>query len=491
MKRLGSLLVCLALSVAARAQTPVEALDLVLPGAEKERLRFDITSDGPPPSATWGKFLDRWFDFYDRDGDGVLNPREAARIIPIPLPGKKTAPFDFAKADADRDGKVTRTEFRAYYRAAGFTPILAIAEPATLRDLQIADAIFRHLGPDSEGILSLERFQFAPALLRKLDENEDEALTPEEVLSAGVNAALKAPNASAFRWMAPDKTLTQANVKLTLSFSEKATIPRVPTQERGNEGLVRLDLVGKSLKPIPTMRAGNAARFRHEAALFSVSVAEISPGKAVASTRQFVLAQFRSVAGSAKSIGKKQLQEDASLQLLADILPHADRDQDGSLTLAELEHFLNLIEEGVRCPLLVKLTESGRNLFLHFDANADGKLDLRELNAAARSITALGGAKGWTRTQVPDCVQIVFQRGFAASSFGPVPLANSSSTFHSPSAVRTKKGPAWFLAMDRNGDGFLSPREFLGPIEIFRRLDTNGDGLISVEEAEAATKDQE
>jgi hypothetical protein len=38
--------------------------------------------------------------------------------------------------------------------------------------------------------------------------------------------------------------------------------------------------------------------------------------------------------------------------------------------------------------------------------------------------------------------------------------------------------------MDRNGDGDVSPREFLGSREDFRRIDADGDGLISAEEAE-------
>jgi hypothetical protein len=38
--------------------------------------------------------------------------------------------------------------------------------------------------------------------------------------------------------------------------------------------------------------------------------------------------------------------------------------------------------------------------------------------------------------------------------------------------------------MDRNGDGDVSRREFLGTDEEFKRIDTDGDGLISVEEAE-------
>jgi hypothetical protein len=40
--------------------------------------------------------------------------------------------------------------------------------------------------------------------------------------------------------------------------------------------------------------------------------------------------------------------------------------------------------------------------------------------------------------------------------------------------------------MDRNHDGDLSPREFLGPRDEYQRLDTNGDGLIDAVEARGA-----
>ena len=40
--------------------------------------------------------------------------------------------------------------------------------------------------------------------------------------------------------------------------------------------------------------------------------------------------------------------------------------------------------------------------------------------------------------------------------------------------------------MDRNRDGDLSPREFLGPRDAFLRLDADGDGLIDAREATAA-----
>jgi hypothetical protein len=37
--------------------------------------------------------------------------------------------------------------------------------------------------------------------------------------------------------------------------------------------------------------------------------------------------------------------------------------------------------------------------------------------------------------------------------------------------------------MDRNGDGDLSPGEFLGKSEVFKEMDADGDGLVSLSEA--------
>jgi Ca2+-binding EF-hand superfamily protein len=46
-------------------------------------------------------------------------------------------------------------------------------------------------------------------------------------------------------------------------------------------------------------------------------------------------------------------------------------------------------------------------------------------------------------------------------------------------------GPEWFRRMDRNQDGDVSPREFLGTPASFQEIDTDQDQLISASEAGA------
>jgi hypothetical protein len=40
--------------------------------------------------------------------------------------------------------------------------------------------------------------------------------------------------------------------------------------------------------------------------------------------------------------------------------------------------------------------------------------------------------------------------------------------------------------MDRNDDGEVSPREFIGPADAFKRLDKDGNGVLDAKEAEGA-----
>ena len=53
---------------------------------------------------------------------------------------------------------------------------------------------------------------------------------------------------------------------------------------------------------------------------------------------------------------------------------------------------------------------------------------------------------------------------------------------------RAGVGPIWVQRMDRNMDGDLTWKEFLGPRPVFEELDADHDGLIDPVEAEKAGK---
>ncbi len=97
-------------------------------------------------------------------------------------------------------------------------------------------------------------------------------------------------------------------------------------------------------------------------------------------------------------------------------------------------------------------------------ADADGRVGPKDLKRQFRISAATAG------TRVPV-----------------TPSARTAMGAAKQGRAATPEGvPAWFTRMDRNGDGDVSLREFLGPLELFRKLDRDGDGLISPAEARAA-----
>src|SRR5204863_4929891 len=124
------------------------------------------------------------------------------------------------------------------------------------------------------------------------------------------------------------------------------------------------------------------------------------------------------------------------------------------------------------------------------DRNRDGVLGLREVRNAPALLASLDrNGDGFVE---PDEVpaSFVLQLGAGQTDFRRISgddvvslAADGRLTY---SSGEEGGGPLWFRKMDRNGDGDVSRREFLGPPEVFKKLDLDGDGLISREEAEKA-----
>ena len=88
--------------------------------------------------------------------------------------------------------------------------------------------------------------------------------------------------------------------------------------------------------------------------------------------------------------------------------------------------------------------------------------------------------------EVPTTISVTFARGNAGNNYGRVVSRTGTR-----GTVRSapKDQPEWFTRMDRNGDGDVTLKEFLGEKPDFEKLDTNKDGFIEPAEAKAAKAD--
>jgi len=164
-----------------------------------------------------------------------------------------------------------------------------------------------------------------------------------------------------------------------------------------------------------------------------------------------------------------------------------DRDGDGKIFETEVLAYVDEQQAAASGRTVMHVNDQGRNLFEILDLNRDGRLSRRELNAADQTW------KTWddnndgevAEAEVPSFMSLTVSR--ARPSFPGI-----AQPFRANSAVRfypqgTTGGPVWFRKMDRNRDGDISPREFLGKTDEFHRLDKDANGLIDGKEAQGAS----
>jgi Ca2+-binding EF-hand superfamily protein len=168
-----------------------------------------------------------------------------------------------------------------------------------------------------------------------------------------------------------------------------------------------------------------------------------------------------------------------------------DRDGDGKVSEAEFNAYLDLLQQlqarARRACVTLVLSDESRGLFDLLDVDRDGRLSVRELRGAVELLGKLDGGKGHlTRADLPRSYRLTVRSGAAKKGgfdFSAIFEDIYGGSYQAEADDRPAAGPAWFRKMDRNRDGDVSRREWLGSEELFRRIDADGDGLISAAEA--------
>ncbi len=164
-----------------------------------------------------------------------------------------------------------------------------------------------------------------------------------------------------------------------------------------------------------------------------------------------------------------------------------DVDSNGKVTKKEYEEFRQREKEVSAGRVRMSATAIGNRLFTALDANGDNQLGARELRNIAKKLKSMDkNADGkLASNEIPGSVDVKFSLAKGTFSNGVFMLYRGQDLAVQPAKPQ---GPEWFRRMDRNRDGDLVKKEFLGTPEQFNKIDTDKDGLIDPNEATASEK---
>jgi Ca2+-binding EF-hand superfamily protein len=420
----------------------------------------------------------------------------------------------------------------------------AATEP-TVSDVR--SAIFLRLDPQRTGRLTKAQLAATPDILLRLDANEDEIITISELVPPTPRANADkmdlgmmkgggplAPNPAAakpslvFLVTTPGETPADLVTRMQKRYTSKdgkltrqalgldeATfkaldadgdgfldaeelggfVKRAPDLEfvvhlgdaKGVEAIHKKAILGDKLKAfdglalldLPTTRI----EFRGDGSASADNLAAISRLQWTALFKQ----------ADKDSNGYLDEKEAKANPLFSSSFKAMDRDGDGKVTEQEFNAYLDFLVDlqgraKKACVSLV-LSDESRGLFDLLDTNRDGRLSVREMRAAPGLLAKFDRqGKGFiTEADLPRSYRLTVRSGPAnggTDDYSAI-LARIYGGGSTDQTIREPtKGPLWFRKMDKNRDGDVSRREWLGSEEMFRQIDTDGDGLISAEEAD-------
>ncbi|MCO6454456.1 MAG: EF-hand domain-containing protein [Pirellulaceae bacterium] len=183
------------------------------------------------------------------------------------------------------------------------------------------------------------------------------------------------------------------------------------------------------------------------------------------------------------------LDQDELAGNLAQMREMWDADGDGKVYPKEIVESYQRMLAPQQSQIRAQVTSLNNSLFAALERSGDGRLSLREMRLAAERLKELDANQDGKLSpdEIPQTVSIMFGTGNPNFYFAR-PQAGAPAGSNQPASAGD--APEWFQHMDRNGDGDLTLKEFLGDRQQFRQLDANGDGFIEPQEAQAAARNK-
>lgn len=507
---------------------------IVLAAKGPSIIRLHLRVDGQPYVQLRSGIAKQLFEALDADGNGVLEGPELARIpSPELLSIVKRAREDAARHSAlpahAPQGRVTPealAEYLSPYRIAGFAldfdqgqkPSARYAaralpdgyQPAMTVDMNSLLAV---LDANGDGRVTVAECLRVDELFHSLDLNDDETISRAElaeVASAKTSArkGTASPLSEAATLLQPvDHWGTQ--LELARALSEKYR--RMSTAEAMRWLLetpprFELDvaLPKKSLlTPSVAIRNGAAPSAGDGDGIHAGTGGQVVlqlGGLPIELRAAEAPPRPVSAAAYAKGIFKRADRDNngyleaselaqTNLGIGPDEFKAIDADHNGMIFEDEWLAFMTVDEIISENRVTLTVAVTATDPIAEFDSNGDGRLTHGEWKRALATIRTWDANNDGeiSPEEVPRHFVGTFHLGRERPSASRGEM-NGMGKSAPPSDAALGSTPAWFQKMDRNRDGEVSFREFLGPLSVFRRLDLNHDGVLDADEAKKSAE---
>jgi len=160
-----------------------------------------------------------------------------------------------------------------------------------------------------------------------------------------------------------------------------------------------------------------------------------------------------------------------------------DADGNGQLYEPELIDYLSIESSSEQSRVILSFNRNEQSLFSLLDRNNDRRLTERESISTFDRWQAFDydGDRILNRSELSGNMKLVIE--LPKPRLFQEELGRMGEMSREPVIQTQRDGPLWFQGMDRNRDGDISRREFLGTEAQFKKWDRDGDGLISKSEA--------